>query len=221
MKALLVKTLPQRHLLIYCLAAVLPLMLMGLLFNIPLATAGRFFPGTDNTMLGYIVQSEFLAAASGILPLIPLLFTIKRKSFRFIPKILFAISGFACAWLAYSVAGTTGMLFYVLLVFVTFGGGTLFIFDWLYSVTRTFLTLLRWSVALFAYVTLQVQLGLDADIEQWKNTSEAISFGATYFYILCLLEVVLYPPLTWHLEYRLRDEQRYSVALDSFGGTIK
>jgi len=57
------------------------------------------------------------------------------------------------------------MLFYVVLVFVTFGGGTLFIFDWLYSVTSTFLTLLRWSVALFLYVTLQLQFGLDIDIE--------------------------------------------------------
>lgn len=109
------------------------------------------------------------------------------------------------------------MLFYVVLVFVTFGGGTLFIFDWLYSVTRTFLTLLRWSVALFLYVTLQLQFGLDIDIELWKNTSDAITFGAAYFYILCLLEVLLYPPLTWHLEYRLRDEQRYSRALDGFG----
>ncbi len=122
--------------------------------------------------------------------------------------------------MAYTVAGTTGMLFYVVLVFVTFGGGTLFIFYWLYSVTRTFLTLLRWSVALFLYVTLQLQFGLDIDIELWKNTSDAITFGAAYFYILCLLEVLLYPPLTWHLEFRLRDEQRYSRALDGFGRAL-
>jgi hypothetical protein len=221
MAAFVVKTLPHKHLLIYCLAAVVPLMLMGLLFNVPLVSNGSFVPGTDQRILGYIVQSEFLAAASGILPLIPLLFTIKRRSLRFVPKMTFAICGFGCAWLAYSAAGTTGMLFYALQVFVTFGGGTLFIFDWLYSVTRTFLTLLRWSVALFVYVTLQVQLGLDADIELWKDTTGAISFGATYFYILCLLEVLVYPPLTWHLEYRLRDELRYSVALDGFGRSLR
>ncbi len=98
MSVLLVKTFPQKHLLIYCLAAVLPLMVMGLLFNIPLVTNGSFFPGTNNKPLGYVVQSEFLAAASGILLLIPLLFTIKRRVLRLVPKVLFAVSGFACAW---------------------------------------------------------------------------------------------------------------------------
>lgn len=215
-----IKTLPHKHLLIYCIAAVLPLMLMAVLFNIPLAANGRFFPGTDSTTLGYIVHSEFLAAASGVFPLIPLLFKINRKLFRWVPKLIFIVLGSVCAWVALTVAGTAGMLFYVVLVFVTYGGGTLFIFDWLFPVTRTFLTLLRWSVALFAYVTLQLKLGLDVDPEVWKNTREAITFGATYFYILSLLEVVLYPPLTWYLEYRLRDEHRYSVALDGFGKSL-
>jgi hypothetical protein len=215
-----IKTLPQKHLLIYCLAAVLPLMTMGLLFNIPLAFNGHFLPGTDLQVLGYVIQSEFLAAASGILPLIPLLFTIKNKLFRWVPKTSFIILGFGCASLAHSVAGTTGMLFYALLVFLTYGGGTLFIFDWLSAVTRTFLSLLRWSLSLFLYVCLQLQLELDADVTLWKDTVAAIGFGATYFYLLCLLEVVLYPPLTWYLEYRLRDERRYSVALDGFGKVL-
>ena len=214
-----IKTLAHKHLVIYCLAAVLPMMAMAVLFNVPLATGG-FLPGTDIKTLGYIIQSEFLAAASGIFPLIPLLFKIRSKAFRWLPKIVFIFFGFICAWVAHTFAGTTGMVFYVLLVFLTFGGGSLFIFDWLFGVTRTFLTLLRWSVALFTYVSLQLNLGLDADIEVWKNTPDAITFGATYFYILCVLEVVLYPPLTWYLEYRLADEQRYSVALDGFGKAL-
>lgn len=80
--------------------------------------------------------------------------------------------------------------------------------------------MLRGSVALFLYVTLQLQFGLDIDIELWKSTRDAITIGAAYFYILCLLEVVLYPPLTLHLDYRLRDEQRYSRALDCFGRAL-
>jgi len=214
-----IKKLPHKHLLIFCVAAALPLLLTGLFFNIPLAFPGKFIPGTSPKLLGYLIHSAFLAAASGILPLIPLLFSFKRRILRLVPKILFILFGFACAWFAYTVAGTAGMLFYVLLVFVTYGGGTLFIFDWLNSVTRTFLTLLRWSAALFIYVTLQLRLNLDVDIENWRNTSSAIEFGACYFYILCFLEVALYPPLTWYLEYRLRDEQSYSLALDSFGKT--
>lgn len=215
---LILKSQPQKHLLIYCLAAVIPLFLMGLLFNFPLLLGhSRFFPGTSRIMLGSIIQTAFLAAASGILPLIPLLINIRRNSLRWLPKIIFAVLGFACAWLAYEFAGTAGMLFYVVLVFVTFGGGTLFIFDWLFGVTRTFLTLLRWSVALFTYVSLQLHMDLDVNIANWKESNEAIRFGAGYFYILCLLEVFLYPPLTWHLERRLRFEQNYSVALDGFG----
>jgi hypothetical protein len=80
--------------------------------------------------------------------------------------------------------------------------------------------LLRWSAALFIYVTLQLHMNLDVDIENWKHTSDVVDFGAGYFYILCLLEVVLYPALTWYLEYRLQDEQSYSLALDGFGRAL-
>ncbi|MES2606971.1 MAG: hypothetical protein V4603_18725 [Pseudomonadota bacterium] len=216
-----IKTTPQKHLLIYCLAAVVPLMAMALLFNIPLATNGRFFPGTDLDVLGYLIHSEFLAAASGVFPLIPLLINIKSRKLRWLPKILFIFFGFICAGVAHTLAGTAGMLFYVLQVFLTYGGGTLFIFDWLFGVTRTFLTLLRWSVALFVYVSLQLNFDLGTDFDVWRNTREGMMFGAMYFYILCLMEVVLYPPLTWYLEYRLKDEQRYSVALDGFGRAVR
>lgn len=215
-----IKTLPLKHLLIFCVAAALPLLLMSLLFNFPLASGGKYFPGTSQLLLGDIIHSAFLAAASGILPLMPLLFSIKHKMFRLVPKIIFAVSGFVCAWFAHAIAGTTGMLFYVVLVFITYGGGTLLIFNWLSSVTRTFLTLLRWSVALFIYVTLQLHLNLEVDIAHWKQTTAAVEFGALYFYILTVLEVVLYPPLTWYLEYRLQGEQRYSLALDGFGQTL-
>ena len=105
------------------------------------------------------------------------------------------------------------------MVFIIYGGSTLFMFDWLFGVTRAFLTLLRWSVALFSYVTLQLHFNLPADIESWRSTSVAISFGATYFYLLALLEVVLYPPLTWYLERHLSEQRRYSVVLDGFGAS--
>jgi hypothetical protein len=215
-----IKSLPLRHLLVYCLAASSPLFLLAICFNIPLALHGAFVPGTDAELLGYIVQSQFLAAASGILPLIPLLFKVSSRKLRYLPKAIFIVFGYGSAWVAYSVSSTVGMLFFVLQVFVTYGGGTLFIFDWLFGVTRTFLTLLRWSMALFLYVTLQLQFDLDADIDVWKNTREGIEFGAAYFYLLCVLEVTLYPLLTWYLEYRLRDDHVYSRALDGFGKAL-
>jgi len=205
---------------VYCLSAVVPLMLTALLFHLPLVTHNRFFlPGTNRTLLGYVIHSAFLAAACGIVPLIPLLINTESKVGKYMSRIAFAVLGFICGWIARALAGTGGMLFFVLLVFVTYGGGTLFLFDWLFGVTRTFLTLLRWSVALFSYVTLQLQFNLSIDIDTWKNTNDAITFGAAYFYLLSLLEVVLYPPLMWYLEHRLRGERRYSIALDGFGKT--
>lgn len=213
----LLKTLAHKNLMLFCLAAVVPLVLMAVMFHIPLSSNGQFFPGTNQKLLGYVIHSSFLAAACGVVPLVPLLVTSKGAAGRWIARAAFAVLGFACAWIAYVLAGTYGMVLYVVMVFVTYGGCTLFIFDWLFGVTRTFLTLLRWSVALFSYVTLQLQFNLDVDISTWRNSEEALLFGASYFYLLALLEIVLYPVLTWYLEHRLRGEERYSVALDGFG----
>lgn len=188
--------------LFFCLAAALPSMLIALLFNVPLAF-DTFLFGADLRILGYIMQAEFLAAASGILMILPLLLQVKHPFMRLVRLLLFLVCGSVLAWIAHDLAGLEGMLFYALLVFVTFGGGTLAVFDWLSGISRTFLSLLRWSMAIFLFVSFQLHFELDIDISTWKQTEAVIAFGATFFYTLFMLEIVLYPPLTWYLERKL------------------
>ncbi len=83
---------------------------------------------------------------------------------------------------------------------MSYGGATLLVFDWYAGATRTFLSLLRWSMGIFIYVTLQLSLDLESDISLWKNTRTVIPFGAAFFYILSVLELILYTPLTYYLE---------------------
>jgi hypothetical protein len=192
----------------YCLASSLPLLVVALLFNYPLVFPDSYFPGTDLAVLGYIMQAEFLAAASGILIILPLLFKAGSRLGRLLRFAAFMVLGYFCAWVAYAIDGTSGMLYSTLLVFLTFGGGMLFVFDWLSYVTRAFLTLLRWSVAIFAYVSFQLHFDLDIDIAEWRNTPAAISFGAMFFYTLVACEVLVYPLLTWCLENNVRQEKR-------------
>lgn len=196
----------------YCLASSLPLLAVALLFNYPLMFPGSYFPGSDLGVLGYIMQAEFLAAASGILIVLPLLFPARSRALRLLRLLAFMVLGYFCAWIAYTIDGTSGMLWYSLLVFLTFGGGMLFVFDWLSYVTRAFLTLLRWSVAIFTYVSFQLHFGLDVDIQSWNNTPAAVPFGALFFYTLVACEVLLYPLLTWYLENNIRQERLQEVS---------
>ena len=185
----------------YCLAAALPLFVVASLFNYNLVRGGNeYLFGADLEILGYIVQAEFLAIASGILVLIPLLVKTSIKILRWLLYAVFMGMAGTFAWLAYGLDGAHGMIFYSLLVFVSYGGGTLLVFDWYASATRTFLSLLRWSTGIFLYVTLQLSFNLESDISLWKNTRTVIPFGASYFYLLSVLELVLYTPLTYYLE---------------------
>jgi hypothetical protein len=197
----------QQNILMFCLLPAVPLMLMVLVFNVPQFFTGIFLPGLGIESLGYIMQAQFLAASSGILLILPLLFHVPGKISLWLRRGVFAGFGFGFAWLAFDVDGTAGMVYYTLLVFLTYGGGTLLVFDWLSGVSRTFLSLLRWSTAIFFYVTFQLELDLDIDFEVWKNTEAVIPFGAMYFSTLLVLEVFLYPALTWHLEKKLQHER--------------
>lgn len=193
---------PQKErVLFYCLAAALPLFLVASLFNYSLLRGdGYYLPGANLEILGYIIQAEFLAVASGILILIPLLVQTNNKYLRWALYFIFTCLAGGFAWLAHELAGTTGMLFFALLVFVSYGGGTLFVFDWYAGATRTFLSMLRWSMGIFLYVTLQLSFNLESDINAWRSTREVVPFGASFFYILSVLELIVYTPLTYYLE---------------------
>lgn len=202
------RSVNKRLILHFGLASTLPLLVMALVFNLPLLFPGTYPPGISLATLGYIMHAEFLAVASGILLVLPLLLPVRTRMGRMLRFLLFMVVGYGFAWMAYNIDGSSGMLYYALLVFLTFGGGTLLVFDWLTHVTRAFLTMLRWSVAIFAYVSWQLHFDLDVDIEVWKNTQDVVSFGTLYFYTLVLCEAVIYPPLTWYLEQNVKQERR-------------
>jgi hypothetical protein len=197
-----------------CLAAALPLLVMALIFNYALVFTDRYLFWTSQEILGYIIQAEFLAAASGILIICPLLIPVKNKFLKLFLLLIFIGLSSAFAWTAYNIDGIAGMFFYAILVFISYGGGTLFIFDWYYGTSRTFLSLLRWSMAIFVYFTLQLNYDLNSDISAWKDTRAVIPFGATFFYILLALELILYPPLTYYLENKLSQEGILSKKID-------
>ncbi len=192
--------LQRKQVMIYCLAAASPLLLMAVIFNFSLVFNGSYIFWTNQEILGYIIQAEFLAAASGVLIVLPLIIKTNNAFMRIFRFLLFAIVAVVFAWLSYDIDGIAGMLFYSLLVFITFGGGTLFVFDIFAAQTRAFLTLLRWSMGIFLYVSLQLSFDLDSDIAAWKGTSEVVPFGAAFFYLLVLFELIFYPPLTYYLE---------------------
>ncbi|MDG2089565.1 MAG: hypothetical protein P8J61_00400 [Gammaproteobacteria bacterium] len=194
------KTLQRKQVMAYCLAAASPLLLMAIIFNFSLVFNSNYIFGTNQQVLGYIIQAEFLAVASGVLIVLPLLIPISNIFVRIFRFLLFAAVVVIFAWLSYDIDGIEGMLFYALLVFITFGGGTLFIFDTFTTQTRAFLTLLRWSIGIFLYVSLQLTFNLDSDIATWKDTSEVVLFGAMFFYLLFLFELITYPALTYYLE---------------------
>lgn len=208
-------TPPKNRLMFYCLAAALPLFLVASLFNYTLLMgADSFLLGADLEILGYIIQAEFLAVATGILVILPLLIQAKIKYLRWFLFLVFMALAGTFAWIAYSMDGAGGMLFYALLVFVSYGGATLFVFDWYAGATRTYLSLLRWSVGIFLYVTLQLTFNLETDISLWKNTRTVVPFGASYFYILSLLELILYTPLTYYLEKKYAQDRLLELHLD-------
>jgi hypothetical protein len=198
--------LQRKQVMTYCLAAASPLLLMALIFNFSMVFGGSFIFWTNQEILGYIIQAEFLAVASGVLLVLPLLITTNNTFTRIFRFLLFASVVVVFAWLSYDIDGMAGMLFYSLLVFITFGGGSLFVFDIFSTQTRAFLTLLRWSLGIFIYVSLQLSFDLDSDITAWKGTSVVIPFGAAFLYLLFLFELVFYPPLTYYLERKNAEE---------------
>ena len=207
-------TLKER-VLFYCLAAALPLFLVASLFNYSLLRGeGNYLLGADLEILGYIIQAEFMSVASGILILIPLLVPAPNKIIRILLYIIFLALAVGFAWLALEIAGTLGMVFYALLIFVSYGGVTLFVFDWYVGATRTYLSMLRWSMGIFLYVTLQLSFNLESDISVWRNTREVIPFGASYFYLLSLLELIFYTPLTYYLEKKNNQDKMLSLGIN-------
>jgi hypothetical protein len=197
----------RNQIMIYCLAAAVPLLFMAVIFNFSLVFNGRYIFWTSQEILGYIIQAEFLAVASGVLVVLPLLIKTNNTVMRVFRVLLFSIVVVIFAWLSYDIDGLAGMLFYSVLVFITFGGGTLFIFDTFSAQTRAFLTLLRWSLGIFIYVSLQLSFDLDSDIAAWKGTSEVVPFGAAFFYLLFLVELIFYPFLTYYLEKKNTEER--------------
>lgn len=213
------KARQRKQLMIYCLAAATPLLLMAVIFNFSLIFDDLYLLWTNQATLGYIIQAEFLAVASGVLIVLPLLVQTHGILLRICRLLLFAALAVIFAWLSYDIGGMEGMLFYALLVFINFGGGTLFVFDKFATATRAYLTLLRWSLGIFVYVSLQLYFNLDSDIATWRNTDQVIPFGAAFFYLLFIFELIIYPPLTYYLERKNADDNYLSKKILSATAT--
>jgi len=101
----------EERVLFYCLAAALPLFLMASLFNYSLLRGeGHYLLGANLEILGYIIQAEFLAVASGILILIPLLVQANNRYLRWCFLAIFLVIAGGFAWVAYEVDGPIGMV---------------------------------------------------------------------------------------------------------------
>ena len=215
------KTRQRKQLMVCCLAAASPLLLMAGIFNFSLLFKAQYLLWTNQEILGYIIQAEFLAIASGVLIVLPLLIHTQGMLLRIFRILLFTTLAVIFAWLSYDIGGTEGMLFYALLVFINFGGGTLFFFDNFATATRAYLTLLRWSLGIFVYVSLQLYFNLDSDISTWKNTDQVIPFGAAFFYLLFIFELIISPPLTYYLERKNADDSFLSEKIAQPGNKQK
>lgn len=105
------KSAARERVLFYCLAAALPLFLMASLFNYSLLRGeGHYLLGANLEILGYIIQAEFLAVASGILILIPLLVQANNRYLRWCFLAIFLVIAGGFAWVAYEVDGPIGMV---------------------------------------------------------------------------------------------------------------
>ncbi len=78
------KALPRNQLMAYCLAAASPLLVMAIIFNFSLVFNDGFIFWTNQEIRGYIIQSEFLAVASGVLIVLPLLIQLKIYTYEFL-----------------------------------------------------------------------------------------------------------------------------------------
>jgi hypothetical protein len=58
-------------------------------------------------------------------------------------------------------------------------------------------SMLRRSIDIFLYVTLQLSFNLESDTSARKNTRTVTPFDISFFYILGVLEMILYTPQTW------------------------
>jgi hypothetical protein len=61
---------------------------------------------------------------------------------------------------------------------------------------------------------MQLSFNLESDISLWKNTRTVIPFGASFFYLLSVLELVVYTPLTWYLEKKHNQDRLLARGID-------
>ncbi len=101
----------RNQIMAYCLAAAAPLLFMAVIFNFSLVFNSRYIFWTNQEILGYIIQAEFLAVASGVLVVLPLIIKTNNTFMRVFRFLLYAIVVVIFAWLSYDIDGIAGMLF--------------------------------------------------------------------------------------------------------------
>ena len=195
--------------------ASVPALVTAVAFAWPLLFADSYLPGTDRVSLTRAMQIEFIAAASGLFLLMPLLAMTTTAYGHAVRVIALLLLAWTFASAAHHYDGWRGVFTYVCLVIVSYGGGSLFLRDTLSRNTMAMLAAGRWVIWIFAFFPLVVYFDLgDGNISRWEGKVATIKFGATFFTIVFLLEFFVFSWVGHRVDRLLESRRAREAALD-------
>ena len=198
------------------IAAAAPALVPAIIFIWPLVFDESYLFGTDRVSLGRVMQIEFLAMASGLFLLMPLLVPTVSKRGHVLRIFLFLAVGWAFATVSHHYDGWRGIVCYVILVIMTYGGGTLFMSDVVSRDVLAILAAARWIVWLAFFLPLIVWFDLgEGNISRWAGKLATIRLGATFFTIVFLLEFFLFSWASAHVDAGLERRRAREAAVDA------
>lgn len=169
-----------------------PTLVLAILFLLA-AGAEYFLPGTNKASLAHVMQIEYLVIASGLFLIMPAVFEPQSRSGQIVRGVIFFGLAFVFATAAWSINKMTGMLSYMVLVYASYGGNTLLMKNHSVLSGIGVLAPVRWIVNLPFFFGLLVYFDLGkGNIESWDHAAAVLTFGASFFSILFLLELTLY-----------------------------
>ena len=174
-----------------------PVLLAAVIFAWPLVFPDHYVLGTDRLSLTKVMQIEWLLMAGGLFLVLPLLGnSIMRWNAR-LSLVLFIGFAWTFAYGAYDLDGTRGLASYVVLLFLSYGGNTLFVRKDCFREIMGLIAAARWFISLFAFFPLVVYFDLGkGDIKNWGGKLAVVEMGAWFFFILFLLELFVFSWMT-------------------------
>ncbi|MDA1074713.1 MAG: hypothetical protein O3A63_08130 [Proteobacteria bacterium] len=177
-------------------AVLLTSLVVAITFAWPLSTR-TYLPAFDLYHLGYLMQLQWLVLASGLFLFIPLIIPVMVPSVSYIGMLIrmlcYAGIVYAFGTAIYADMGFAGVVNYVVLIYVTYGGSSLFVREASIRESRSILAVARWIVLLPIFFTLVVFYDLgEGSVESWDGRFAAVKLGATFYSILFMLEIALF-----------------------------